>query len=112
MVLEIYVAVTVILALLARFVPPVRTVISGTGQNSTFVTAMAHAGAAFFLGTLAIHWGAGLLASCLVLSAVFALKEFWYDLRYELDPRQTLMDSTVDYGGYLLGLALLVAVWL
>jgi hypothetical protein len=32
-----------------------------------------------------------------------ALKEYWFDLRYETDPKQTLADSTLDFTFYLLG---------
>ncbi len=54
--------------------------------------------AAFFWGLPAV-WIA--LAVGVPLAA---LKEFWYDLRYER-PKQTWSDSAMDFGFYLLGAA-------
>lgn len=54
-------------------------------------------------------------ASVAVLAAlvVAAGKEFWYDLKYEKYPPQTVMDSAVDFAEYCVGIALggLVVLW-
>ncbi len=51
---------------------------------------------AFFWGMTAsyITLGVGLIAA--------SAKEFWYDLKYEI-PKQTFMDSFMDFGFYALG---------
>ena len=39
------------------------------------------------------------------LLLIVSLKEFWYDLKYEDDPKQTFWDSAMDFGFYMLGVA-------
>jgi hypothetical protein len=54
----------------------------------------------------ALFWGMpGVWPTLVALVAAAAIKEFWYDLRYEL-PKQTLADSGMDFAFYLVGGAL------
>ena len=46
--------------------------------------------------------GSILLVACVFLGAHAAIKEFWYDMHYEL-PKQTWGDSAMDFTFYLLG---------
>jgi hypothetical protein len=32
-----------------------------------------------------------------------SIKEFWYDMKYEIDPKQTWSDSIMDFSFYILG---------
>jgi hypothetical protein len=72
--------------------------IAKTGENPNFIAFMAHASAAGFI-TLAFPslW----LAVSIVVGT--AIKEFWFDLRYEKDPPQTIDDSLLDFCGYCTG---------
>jgi hypothetical protein len=59
-------------------------------------------------GIMALALGAGWLPVLVVLAAgvaAAAVKEFWYDMQYEL-PRQTWGDSAMDFGFYVLGAGL------
>lgn len=73
-------------------------------NNPTFLAQAAH-----FFGAIAIVMtcvyfrnkkAAWIAASTIVAGA--AVKEFWYDLAYEL-PKQTIGNSTLDFSFYLLG---------
>lgn len=58
----------------------------------------------------AYFWGAKgmwIVASVFIILAV--LKEFWYDLTFEL-PRQTLADSALDFAFYMLGIVVAVGL--
>ena len=74
-------------------------------NNPTFLAQFAH-----FFGMVAIimsisHFlglrGGLIVAGLLVVYAV--IKEFWYDLGYEL-PKQTLADSGLDFAFYMVGI--------
>lgn len=57
------------------------------------------------------------IVCCGVLWLLAVVKEFWYDMVYEL-PKQTIWDSLMDFGFYVLGssvgmlLVLIKLVWL
>lgn len=57
--------------------------------------------ASYFWGKKGCLWAAGIFATAATI------KEFWYDLNFEL-PKQTFWDSTLDYTFYLVGVAVAV----
>lgn len=79
--------------------------IAATGENPKFIVANAHAWFAFFVVASLSHWlpVALVILACLMLAAV---KEFWFDLRYEATPKQTIMDSLGDLAGYVAGIVI------
>ncbi len=107
LVLAILIAAFLAVTFAAWKVPAVSNFIAGTGQQSKFVDAAAHSGWACILSTATIHAGAPCIPTLLTWALIFAVKEFWFDLKRERFPPQTLLDSIDDYGGYLLGLALM-----
>lgn len=75
------------------------------GPNPTFVAANAHCWFAFSVLAVAPSiWTAA--AAVLIAGA----KEFWWDLKYET-PKQTWLDSTEDFAGYLGGIVLACLWW-
>jgi hypothetical protein len=80
--------------------------IASIGQNQKFILFMAHSGFAYFVVSLfsGLHQyiAAGI---CLV---VFAAKEFWFDVKYELN--QTIADGANDFSGYVAGIAIALLV--
>lgn len=80
--------------------------IASIGENVNFVAFMAHSGFAFFVMIVAWLAGAplGVTAGFCVVLAL--MKEFWFDLRYETTPPQTVWNSMLDFIGYMTGLAL------
>ena len=81
--------------------------IARLGENPTFIAAMAHTWFAFAVVTVLAHY----LPTVLVVVACLALaagKEFWFDLKYETTPPQTVMDSLIDFIGYAAGMAIAV----
>jgi hypothetical protein len=105
-VLACLIAAVLLLAFAAWKVPAISNFIAGTGEKSTFIAAAGHSGWAFILSTATIDLGAPHLPTLIVWALIFALKEFWFDLKRERFPQQTILDSAGDYAGYLLGLAL------
>lgn len=86
-------------------------------NNPQYLAQVGHLfGAGFVLavtGMLSLALGAGWPPVLIVLAvgvSAAAVKEFWYDMVYEL-PRQTLADSAVDFAFYLLGALLGVGVF-
>lgn len=81
--------------------------IVGTGENLLFVYFMAHAGIFAFLVLLVdlfatlpvLIW---FVVACYVLTAI---KEFWFDMKYEKNPPQSLLDSERDFAGYFVGIS-------
>lgn len=105
-ILAALIAAVLLLALLAWKVPAVSRFIAGTGEQPAFIAAAGHSGWAFIFTTATVHLGAPPLPTLITWALIFALKEFWFDLRSERFPPQTLLDSVDDYAGYLLGLVL------
>jgi hypothetical protein len=68
------------------------------GQNIQFVAFWAHFFAAGWLILLYPH-----LALVFVITAAAAVKEFWYDAKYEKNPPQTFLDNSEDFFGWALG---------
>lgn len=78
-------------------------------NNPQYLAQVGHLfGAGFVLvvtGMLSLALGAGwapVLAVLVAGVALAALKEFWYDMKWEL-PRQTWGDSLMDFAFYVLG---------
>ncbi len=74
--------------------------IASTGENQNFITFMAHSGIA--CSVILMFQGNLFITALAVILAV--VKEFWFDLHYELAPPQTLVDSSLDFVGYLTGI--------
>lgn len=77
------------------------TFVARVGVNPMFIAAMAHAGVANFVVTVAIHHVSPWIVAPLVLG-VAAWKEFWFDARNEV-PKQTFEDNLTDWLGYAAG---------
>ncbi len=77
--------------------------ISGIGENPTFIAFMAHSGVAATVLLLFSGWHQYAAAGVAVILA--GAKEFLYDLKYETTPPQTLAMSAGDFAGYLTGIA-------
>ena len=54
--------------------------------------------------TLASHWHLPLTAIAYALAALAAVKEFWFDMKYETG--QTYADGLKDFTGYLTGIVI------
>jgi hypothetical protein len=83
-----------------------KTFVAGLGDNAEFVATNAHWGFAFFLMTVAYHFGAETWEISLPLVLLFGLKEFWFDKHFETAPPQDFLDNLEDFGGYLFGIVL------
>ena len=75
--------------------------IASTGENQNFITFMAHSGIA--CSVILMFQGNLIIAELAVV--LVAVKEFWFDLHYEKTPPQTFVDSSLDFVGYLTGIA-------
>jgi len=90
----------------------IQSEIAKVGQSPDFIVAMAHAWFACSVLLILSHWGLTLWIGAPVCIAIAAAKEFWFDLRYETLPPQTVLDSAMDFAEYMLGIAVAVAVLL
>lgn len=74
-------------------------------NNPTFLAQTAHFFGAVSVIMISNHFwdakGMWIVASIFVVLAF--IKEFWYDLTFEL-PKQTLIDSVLDFTFYILGI--------
>lgn len=86
-------------------------IIAKLGQSPVFVTAMAHAWFAYAVIATSAHFGLTLWVATPVALLLVAGKEYWFDLRYETKPPQTVIESTQDFVEYLAGIALAVSVY-
>jgi hypothetical protein len=77
--------------------------ISSIGENQNFIAFMAHAGATYFVISNFGHTNHWVIWTTLSLCVI---KEFWFDLKYETNPPQTIDDSILDFSGYMTGLVL------
>jgi hypothetical protein len=81
-------------------------------DNNTYLAQMGHflAGALIILAA-GVFGGETVLFIVLAIGVVAAaIKEFWFDLRFEL-PKQTWGDSIMDFGFYMLGAAIGVGLY-
>ena len=77
-------------------------------NNVTYLATMAHIGciAAVVLGLARfIHTPRYMTIMSAIFVVAAAIKEFWYDARYELPPQST-KDNVQDFVGYLGGISL------
>ena len=82
------------------------------GESQTFITAMAHCWFACSVVLILAHWGLTAWVSAPLCVALAAGKEFWFDLKYEKTPPQTVFMSAADFGEYLAGIAVAVLILL
>lgn len=80
--------------------------IARIGESPDFVTAMAHAWFAYAVIATCAHFGLTIWVATPVALLLIAWKEYFWDLRYETAPKQTVWDSTQDALEYVAGLAL------
>ncbi len=85
--------------------------IAKLGQSQVFVTAMAHAWFAYAVIATCVHFGINVWLLILPCVLIAAGKEYWFDLRYETKPPQTVIESTQDFLEYLAGIALALIVY-
>ena len=86
--------------------------IAKIGESQNFVTAMAHCWFACSVVLILAHWGLTAWVSAPLCVALAAGKEFWFDLKYEKTPPQTVFMSAADFGEYLAGIAVAVLILL
>ena len=89
----------------------VQSVIAKLGESPAFVAAMAHCWFAFSVLAVAAHFGLTFWFAAPAAVSIAAVKEFWFDLRYETTPVQTVGDSAGDFIEYLAGIALAVLIF-
>lgn len=83
--------------------------IGTTGENQLFIDFMAHGGISGFfvlLSAAPVFPRGTLYMVAGIAYIVAAIKEFWFDLKYEANPKQTLLDSERDFAGYFTGITL------
>jgi len=90
----------------------IQSEIAKVGESPEFIVAMAHMWFACSALLILAHWGLTLWIGAPVCVAIAATKEFYWDLHYETLPRQTVLDSAMDFAEYMLGIAVAVAVLL
>lgn len=90
----------------------IQSTIAKIGESQDFVTAMAHCWFACSVVLILAHWGLTAWVSAPLCVALAAGKEFWFDLKYEKTPPQTVFMSAADFGEYLAGIAVAVLILL
>jgi hypothetical protein len=76
------------------------------GQNEEFIAFQAHCWFAYAVTLTVWLLGYRFFFVSVVVVLAAAVKEFWFDARYEKLPPQTAEDNLVDFVGYLSGVAL------
>jgi hypothetical protein len=79
----------------------ITALIATIGQNPNFIAFNAHWGFAYFAVTVGVPWYVAIIAA--------AVKEFWFDPRYETD-QNIWPDGALDFTGYLTGIVLRMLV--
>lgn len=82
-----------------------RTLIADVGESPNFVAAMAHFWFAWSV-VITLHLSLPRVPAwsvAIAIVAVAAVKEFWFDARYERNPPQTFIDNLQDFAGYSAG---------
>ena len=82
------------------------------GESPNFITAMAHCWFACSVMLILAHWGLTAWVSAPLCVALAAGKEFWFDLKYETSPPQTIFMSAADFAEYLAGIAVAALILL
>lgn len=78
--------------------------IGQVGENPNFIAFQAHCWFAFSCVVTATHFHVPLVVAATCAAALAAVKEFWFDIRYET--AQTYTDGALDFAGYAAGIAL------
>jgi hypothetical protein len=78
--------------------------IAALGQSIQFVAFWAHLGVSGLLVILAYKLGFGPYMVGTILAGG-AIKEYYFDARYENNPPQTFLDNSEDFVGWLAGVA-------
>lgn len=83
----------------------ISTAIASVGESPNFIAFNAHCWFAFFVVVVVAEFVPLIfvLIACLIAAAI---KEYWFDLKYETNPVQTVKDSTMDFLGYLSGICI------
>lgn len=76
--------------------------IADIGENPNFVAFQAHMWFAF---ALVYGLKLGMIGVVTILGAA-AAKEFYFDIKFEQDPPQTIKDGLLDFAGYASGVVL------
>jgi uncharacterized protein YfiM (DUF2279 family) len=87
----------------------VASLIAKVGQSPNFIAFNAHWGFSFFAMTAAARAHVPLAIAGGACLAVAAVKEFWFDPRYETD-QDVWPDGAEDFGGYAAGVLLAAAL--
>ncbi len=80
------------------------------GEMPAFITAMAHCWFAFSFLAVAARYGLTLWVAAPLFVALAAAKEFFFDLKFETTPPQTIFSSAEDFAEYMLGVLLSIVV--
>ena len=86
--------------------------VAKVGETPNFITAMAHMWFACSALLILAHYGLTLWIGAPLCVALAAGKEFWFDLRYETTPPQTVFMSAADFAEYLAGIAVAILILL
>lgn len=70
-------------------------------ESPNFVAFMAHMFGAFTVLIFFPH-----IYTIIALTIAAAVKEFWFDPKFETNPPQTIKDGWLDFGGYMAGIGL------
>lgn len=81
----------------------IKSYVAALGQNIQFVAYMAHMGVTALIVEHTGRWRPYVAVAVVVASAI---KEFYFDARYEKDTPQTFLDNLQDFAGYLSGATL------
>lgn len=90
---------------MGTFIGRIGQLIGQVGENPDFIAFNAHWGFAFFAMAVAAMFGVHFVTAALVGLGLAALKEFWFDPRYET-AQSIWPDGAEDFGGYAFGIAL------
>ena len=73
--------------------------------SNTFSENVVHVLAGYGAVLTVARFGGRRLPWCLTFLVLAAVKEYWYDENFEI-PKQTELENTADFLGYILGIAL------
>jgi len=85
----------------------IASIVNRLNASSAFVSFNVHS---WFACTAVYHvakYNHQLVLTAVIFAALTALKEYWFDANYEI-PKQTFVDSSIDWGSYLFGTVLAI----
>ncbi len=80
------------------------------GETPAFITAMAHMWFAFSALAVAARYGLTLWVAVPLFVGLAAAKEFFFDLKFEITPPQTVFTSAEDFAEYMLGVVAAILI--